>query len=209
MATRRCPTSDPLPRQSGNAGWWSCGDIGLVITARHLGLGGLAMAALAVAFSLPAKAEFTAKDGQILGRTLGYVGNGTTGVVVVGVVFSPNDPASQQEAEVVRAVIGDGLATGRTRLQARLVPVGQLVEVTGLNGLYLTSGLSDSMDAVVAAAQRLQAPTISANLSCVETGHCVVGFSSEPTVQILLNQGAAERIGVHFLQAFRMLVREQ
>jgi hypothetical protein len=37
----------------------------------------------------------------------------------------------------------------------------------------------------------------------------VVGFSSEPTVQITIDRAAAERSGVRFLQAFRMLVREK
>jgi hypothetical protein len=163
-----------------------------------------------VAASFPAaSAEFNIKDAQILGRTLGYVGDGASGTAVLGIVFAPADHASQQEAESVRAVIGDGLVTGRIRLQARLVPVGQLAGATGLGALYLTSGLAESTDAIFGAARRLQVPTISASLTCVEAGRCIVGFLSEPTVQILLNEGAAEHIGVHFLQAFRMLVREK
>jgi hypothetical protein len=170
----------------------------------------LLAAIVSVAASSPAAtAEFNAKDGQILGRTLGYAGDGMTGIAVIGIVFAPANHASQQEAERIQAVIGDGLVTGRVRLQARLIPIEQLAGATGLNALYLTLGLSESTEAVFSAAQRLRAPTIAANLACVESGLCVVGFSSEPTVQILINNGAAERIGVHFLQAFRMLVREK
>ena len=132
-----------------------------------------------------------------------------TGVAVVGIVYTPSVQTSQQEMDHIRAVIGDELPAGRIRLQARLVPVDQLATVTGLNALYVTSGLSGSTDAVFEAARRLHVPTISTDLDCVQSGGCVVGYSSEPTVQILLNQGAAERIGVHFLQAFRMLVREK
>ena len=169
----------------------------------------LAAVILAVAPAGAAWAEFNAKDAQILGRTLGYTGDGMTGVAVVGIVFVPTDRDSQQEAERVRSVIGDGLATGRVRLQARLVPIDQLAGASGLNALYITTGLAGSADVILAAAARFQIPTIAANLACVEAGRCVVGYISEPTVQILINQGAAERIGVHFLQAFRMLVREQ
>ena len=86
----------------------------------------LAGVILLVALSWPAAAEFSAKDGQILGRTLGYVGNGMTGVLVVGIVFAPASAISQTDADHVRAVIGDGLPAGRIRLQARLVPVDQL-----------------------------------------------------------------------------------
>jgi hypothetical protein len=180
-----------------------------LVTARTLTLAWLAAASLVAAWSPQAKAEFNAKDAQVLGRTLGYVGSGMTGIAVVGVVFEPANRTSQHEADLIRAVIGDGLATGRIRLQARLITVEQLAGATGLSALYLTSGLAESTDAIFGAARRLRAPTISADLVCVEAGRCVVGFSSEPTVQILLNRGAAERIGVDFVQAFRMLVREK
>ena len=65
------------------------------------------------------------------------------------------------------------------------------------------------MDRIAMAAQRLHVPTISADLDCVQSRGCVVGFITEPTVQILIDTTAAERAGVHFTQAFRMLVREK
>lgn len=156
-----------------------------------------------------AEAEFSHKDAQILGRTLGYVGDGNTGTAIVGIAFAPADPASRREAEAIRAIIGDGLPTGRVRLQARLVPVDQLAGATDLNALYVTAGLAGSMGAVSGAAQRLHVPTVSTDPACVQSGGCVVGFSSEPTVQIVIDRSAAERTGVRFLQAFRMLVREK
>jgi hypothetical protein len=174
----------------------------------------LVLATLTAAFlvippSRSAGAEFSAKDGQILGRTLGFVGDGLSGPAVVGVVFSPTDSASRREAELIQAVIGDDMPAGRVRLRSRLVPIGQVSDVIGIHALYVTGGLADTMDAVVAAARRLHVPTISADIGCVQSGACVVGFSSEPTVQIIIDRGAAERSGVRFLQAFRMLVREK
>jgi hypothetical protein len=156
-----------------------------------------------------AGAEFSAKDGQVLGRTLGFVGDGMSGPAVVGVVFLPTDAASRREAELIQAVIGEDMPAGRVRLRSRLVPLAQVSEVTGIHALYVTAGLADSMEAVWAAAQRLHIPTISADMGCVQAGACVVGFSSEPTVQIVIDRRAAERSGVRFLQAFRMLVREK
>lgn len=153
-------------------------------------------------------AEFTAKDGQVLGRTMGYVGDGRTGVAVVGIVYVPGHPASQREADLVRAVIGEGLPAGRVRLQARLVPVDQLATVGGVDALYVTSASAGS-PAVPQAAQRLRVPTVSTDMACVERADCIVGFSSEPTVQIVINRGAADRTGVRFVQAFRMLVTER
>ncbi len=158
---------------------------------------------------LTAAAEFSQKDGQILGRTLGFVGDGMSGPAVVGIVYAPADPASRHEAELVKAVIGDAMPAGRVVLRARLVPVGEVPDVTGVQALYVTSGLGADMDLVAGAARRLHVPTISADMACVQSGACVVGFSSEPTVQITIDRAAAERSGVRFLQAFRMLVREK
>jgi hypothetical protein len=167
----------------------------------------------AVLLTLPsprsAAAEFSSKDGQILGRTLGFVGDGMSGPTVVGIVYAPADATSRHEAELIKAVIGDDMPAGRVRLRSRLVPIGEVAAVTGVQALYVTSGLAAEMDLLASAAKRLHVPTISADMACVQSGACVVGFSSEPTVQITIDRGAAERSGVRFLQAFRMLVREK
>lgn len=180
-----------------------------VVKFLALMLAGLISLASISATSHAAFGEFSAKDGQVLGRTLGFVGDGMTGVAVVGIVVAPANPASQRDAEVIRAVIGDDLPAGRVRLQVRLIAVDQLAGVGGVAALYVTTGLAGSMATISSAAQRLHVPTISAGLSCVQTDGCVVGFSTEPTVQILIDKAAAERTGVHFMQAFRMLVREK
>jgi hypothetical protein len=127
----------------------------------------------------------------------------------VGIVVANADPVSQRDADAIREVIGTDLPAGRVRLQFRLVTLDQLSKVTGLAALYVTSGLAASMETISAAAQRLHVPTISADLACVQSRGCVVGFSTAPTVQIVIDTAAAERAGVHFTQAFRMLVREK
>ncbi len=167
--------------------------------------------ALVAVTGLPqaARAEFSARDGQVLGRTLGYVGDGMTGTAILGIVFVPGDPSSRREAELIRTVIGGGLVAGRVRLQASLIPVDQLAVVMGVNALYVTSGLTGSMGAVSGTALRLHVPTVSIDMTCVRSGNCVVGFSSQPTVQIVIDHAAAARAGMHFLQAFRMLVQER
>jgi len=169
----------------------------------------LAAASLVTASSRADGGEFSPKDGQVLGRTLGFVGDGMSGIAVVGIVFAPTNPASRQEAELILAVIGDDMPAGRVQLRGRLVPLGQLSDVIGIQALYVTEGLAGSMDLVFGAAQRLHVPTISADIGCVQSGACVVGFSSEPTVQIIIDRGAAERTGARFQRAFRMLVREK
>jgi len=169
-------------------------------------------AALSIGFlATPSQApgaEFTVKDGQVLGRTLGYVGDGRSGVVLVGVVISPDNPAAQQEAERVLATIGQGLAAGRVKLQARPILVDQLAIARGLDALFVPSG-SLERPRVMLAAERLHIPVVSTDMACVETAQCTVGFTSEPTVQIVISRSAADRTGVRFTQAFRMLVTER
>jgi hypothetical protein len=177
--------------------------------ALALALAATAAFIAASATSQAALAEFSAKDGQVLGRTLGFVGDGTTGVVVVGVVVAPGNAASQRDADVIRTVIGDDLPTGRVRLQVRLITLDQLATASNVAALYVTAGLADKMETISSTARRLHVPTISAELVCVQSEGCVVGFSTEPTVQILIDSAAAERTGVRFMQAFRMLVREK
>ena len=179
------------------------------MTVRALALAGLAAAGLAFTPSEASTAEFTIKDGQVLGRTLGFVGDGMTGIAIVGVVFEPASATSIKEAELIQRVIGNGMPAGRINLQTRLVPVGEVSGITGISALYVTSGLAANIGPITDAAQRLHIPTVSANLTCVQTGPCVVGYASEPTIQIIIDHGAAERAGIRFLQAFRMLVREK
>jgi hypothetical protein len=179
------------------------------VITRALALAGLATVIPVAALPLAAQAVFTSKDAQVLGRTLAFAGDGMSGPAVVGIVFAPTDPASQREAELVWSVIGDGLPTGRVTLQARLVPLDQLASASGLAALYVTPGLAEGMGAISAAAHRLHVPTISTDPACIQSDSCVVGFTSAPTVQITIDRVAADQAGVHFLQAFRMLVREK
>ncbi len=180
---------------------------------RKLTHGVRAFAATLLLVCLPARGSvsetvFTAKDGQVLGRTMGYVGSGMTGLVTVGIAVG-DMPASRREAELVRGVIGDGFDAGRVRLRSRLVPVDQLATLSGVDVLFVTPGIGAGMTAVASAAQRLSIPTVSTDMACVEAASCVVGFSTEPTVQIVISRAAADRAGVRFVQAFRMLVKER
>lgn len=153
-------------------------------------------------------AEFTAKDGQILGRAMGYVGDGRTGPIVVGVVVVPGSTTSQHEAELVQAIIGDGLSAGRVRLQARLVPIDRLSTVNAIDALYVTSA-SAAEPQLLLAAQRLRIPAVSTDMGCVEREQCSIGFTSDPTVQIVISRAVTGWTGIHFMQAFRMLVTER
>ncbi len=161
------------------------------------------------AFAVPARAQFTSRDGQIIARTLSFDEAVKPGLVEIGIVYAPDRPASADHAEIVRAAIGDSLVAGRITLKARLISVDQLHDADGIAAMYVTSDLGPHLDDAAAAARRLHVPTISKEMACVQSARCILAFSSQPAVEIVLNHDAATSAGVRFNQAFRMLVREQ
>ena len=78
--------------------------------------------------------------------------------------------------------------------------------VSGVKALYVTHGVS--YGAVGAAAKAKNLITIGSDLACVQSGACVMGVSSDPTVQIIVNRAAAASVGATFKAAFRMMIRE-
>lgn len=153
-------------------------------------------------------AQFTPRDGQIIARALSFSEATPGGALELGIAYAPDRPTSLRQAQSLLAAIGDGLAAGKVTLTARLIPVDQLAGATGIAGIFVTSDLGPQLDVVIAAARQLHVPTISTEMACVRAARCILGFSSQPTVQIILNHEAANQAGVHFTQAFRMLVSE-
>ena len=156
----------------------------------------------------PSSAQFSTRDSQIIARTLSCIEAGMTGTLEIGIAYAPELPASVHQAESLKAAIGDALAAGKITLKARLIPIDLLPTANGIAGIFVTHNLGAQLEVVAQAAQRLHVPTISTEMACVRTAHCIVGFSSQPSVEIVLNRDAANHAGVRFIQAFRMLVRE-
>jgi hypothetical protein len=154
------------------------------------------------------RAQFTQRDGQIIARTLSFIEAGTGGTLEIGIAYAPDSPDSVRKAQSLKAVIGDALAAGKVTLKARLIPIQQLANAMGIAGIFVIGELGAYSDQVPSAALRLHIPTISTEMACVQSARCILAFSSQPTVEIVLNHNAANSAGVHFTQAFRMLVRE-
>ena len=138
---------------------------------RWLSLVGLV---LLLALVLPARschAQFTARDGQIIARTLSINGS-----MEIGIVYAPDRPAPVSLAESMRSAIGDALIAGKVTLKAHLVPVDQLSSATGLGGIFIAGDLGSHLDKVTAAARRLHIPTISNEPACVRAGRVRLKF---------------------------------
>lgn len=125
------------------------------------------------------------------------------------VVYDPDNLDSKQEAEQFAAVIGkDGLKVARISIGLSLLAIGDVEKLESADVLVITSGLRSYQPSLARLSERKGAFTISGDLSCVEVGDCVLGLQSRPSVKILLNSEAADRAGVAFEPAFRMMVTE-
>jgi hypothetical protein len=162
--------------------------------------------AAAVAFGPSLAHADPAKDLQVAGRALTFLENGPTGRVVLGVVFDPSKPASVAEKNAVMAAIGGGYAAGAVTLVGKPVEADDVAGVAGVNALFVTGGVNYA--AVGAAAKARKIVTIGSAPACVNSGACVMGVTTEPKVEIVVNRSAAAAVGVAFKAAFRMMIKE-
>jgi hypothetical protein len=160
----------------------------------------------AVLASGAAHAAFTLSDLQIAGRALGFLDKPVQGQVTAGIVYSPANPQSVREAEALKDMLGDGLRIGNVTLRPVLIPVADLQHSTAALFL-LTGGVEDT--APLADAVRVKRiPCITTDLAQVKSGHCAIGVSSQPKIEILVNRNAATGSDLKFSAVFRMMITE-
>jgi hypothetical protein len=164
-----------------------------------------ALAVTAVAVAGSAHAD-SAKDLQVAGRALTFLENGPTGRAVLGVVFDPAKPASVAEKNAVMAAIGGGYSAGALTLTGKAVEAGDVAGAAGVNALFITGGVNYANVGAVAKARKLV--TIGSGPACVSSGACVMGVTTDPKVEIIVNRSAAAAVGVAFKAAFRMMIKE-
>jgi hypothetical protein len=163
----------------------------------------LAVSAISAAGSAHAD---SAKDLQVAGRALTFLENGPTGRAVLGVVFDPAKPASVAEKNAVMAAIGGGYSAGALTLTGKPIESGDVAGAAGVNALFVTSGVNYASVGAVAKARKLV--TIGSGPACVSSGACVMGVTTDPKVEIIVNRSAAAAVGVAFKAAFRMMIKE-
>jgi len=146
-----------------------------------------------------------AKDLQVAGRALTFLENGPSGRAVLGVVFDPSKPASVAEKNAVLAALGGGYSAGAVTLVGKPVEVSEVGGVSGVNALYVTSGVN--YGAVGGEAKARKLVTIGSP-ACAQSGGCVMGVTTEPKVEITVNRSTAAAVGASFKAAFRMMIKE-
>jgi hypothetical protein len=175
---------------------------------RHCGLF-IAAVMILHCLAAPARADdITPKDLQVIGRTLGFVEDATTGTLELGIVYVRNEPDSVRQAKTMQQMLGDGLSAGKLVLHPRLVAADELASLDHIGALFIVPAAAHVAAVAAAAAKRLHVPTLSTDVACAEAGQCVLAFRSDPSVEIVMSREAAAVAGVRFTPAFRMLVRQ-
>lgn len=164
----------------------------------------LVSVALAACAPAMASAQTGPRDLEVIGRALGFVEGASGTDRTVALVF---DAASEADAQALAAAMDGGLSAGRVTLSARLVPATNTAGLAGADAAVLlgaASGDATLFDAASAAG----VITVSTDLSCVQSGKCVMGVQSAPAVRILVNRAAASSASIAFAPAFAMMVEE-
>jgi hypothetical protein len=154
-------------------------------------------------FSAGPASATPAKDIQAAARVLTFLEKGPTGKVVIGVVFDPHKPVSVAEKDEIMAALGGGFSAGAITL------TGQPMEAGGVGGVevvFITRGVDYAAVGSNAGTRRII--SIGSDPACVQSGGCVMGVSTDPTVQITVNRNAAAAAGAAFKAAFLMMVHE-
>ena len=160
--------------------------------------------AAAAALSAPVSAETTQRDLEVIGRALSFVEGASGSDRLVAIVY---DAASEGEAQALASAMSGGLSAGRVTLNGRLVAAGDLSGLSGADAAVLL-GASAGDSGVFSAASGQGVMTVSTDMGCVESGACVMGVQSAPSVRIVVNRGAADSSSVSFAAAFAMMIEE-
>ncbi len=154
-----------------------------------------------------AGAAVTQTDVLVAARALSFLQNPPSGEVRVGIVYSPDDPRSVQEADQLQQILVGGLKVGNLTMTPFKVKVDELVS-TNVQLLWLTADIGRGGERVTDATKAKQIPCITVDIAAVHNGACVMGVSSQPRVQIIVNRAAAAKSNMLFATVFRMLVTE-
>lgn len=148
----------------------------------------------------------TDKDMKIAMRAIKFLSDGPTGNVKAAIVYNPSDSTSQQDANTIKAFIEKSPKAGAATLSPTLVDVNSLGQIQGSGIVLLTTSIEANHAAIFTETVKAGAVSISTDQSCVKNGHCVIGISSSPKVEIYVNKAAALETETNFKTAFMMLV---
>jgi hypothetical protein len=164
---------------------------------------------ITVSLLLPQQGSATSeKDVKIAVRVLDFVNAPAVGRSVVGVVFDARNRDSIEDARSILQWLGGASGQSISDMTPVLIDIRKLDSFRDLGALVVAAGLEESYDRIRDYGSSTHTLTISTDLACVRAAKCVVAVSSVPRVEVMISARAASDSGVHFSDAFRMMVTE-
>lgn len=139
-------------------------------------------------------------------RVISFLQPPPSGTIPAAIIFEPGNAISEAEASAIEK--SGPLAAGKATLRLKRVPVSALGGLAGVRVAFVTGGLRDQQPQIAAAAARQSVLTVTADLACVQAGHCAVAISTTPRVQITVSRTASKTANIQFGSAFLMLIKE-
>lgn len=171
----------------------------------------LALSAVALAgFSVSAEAVTGKKEMQVVGKVAGFTSSiEKSKAVKLGVVFDAANATSQADFDAVKAIVGAGLKAGKLTIEFVPVAVSEIsTKSASVDMFFVTEGLSAKMAEINSVAKKDKKLTVSTDLTCVETGNCLVGVDVSSGVKVFLNRASVDATGIEFDSAFKFMVKE-
>ena len=160
-----------------------------------------------IAAAGPARAQVTQTDVLVAGRAIGFVEKFAAGELTIGIVFASDSAQSTQQANELRAILGNRFRVGNHVLRASLVRMDELSEAD-VDLFFLTQGVGGAASRVALVSRERKVPCITFDLAQVRNGACVVGVQSRPRVEVLVNRKAAAASATVFSDVFRLMITE-
>jgi hypothetical protein len=150
----------------------------------------------------------TLKDVQIGVRVVDFLVDPPSPKSSLVIIFDSGSKESQEDARNIMTWLSAESGGAKTSLLPVLLDVHKLDNALAVRVGFVAAGTEDSYAAILEYARKNGAVTISSDLSCVRSGKCTVGVTSAPRVEVIVNRQVSLASGVHFTEAFRMMVTE-
>ena len=165
----------------------------------------VALAALLTTSS--AWSQVTDMEFLVVARAIGFIDGLRSGALDVGVIYTPDNAKSEQQAHEIAALMGDGRRVGNLVLKPVLLPIDQ-INSRGVGLFLLTEGVGSEAQKVASASRTRKIPCITYDLAQVRSGYCTMGVRTSPRIEVIVNHAAAEASGTEFAAVFRMMITE-
>jgi hypothetical protein len=167
----------------------------------------IALAMFVVCLARPAAAQVTSADLQIAARAIGFIQNLHSSPLDVEIVYDPKNPQSQQQAQQLAGLFGDGLHVGNLLLRPVVTPLDRIGS-SNADLYFLTAGMGNAAQRVGQASRQRQVPCITFDLAQVRAGTCTMGVQARPRISVIVNRAAAEASHTEFSAVFRIMITE-